>query len=47
VLGRGRSARVAMAGAARWADGRACTDCGRCVAGCPTGALHDDRPRGA
>jgi len=45
VLGRGPGTRIGMAGAATWADGGACTGCGRCITGCPTGALFDDTPR--
>lgn len=39
VSGRGARARIFTDGGARWADSRSCTDCGRCVEACPTGAL--------
>jgi len=38
VLGRGARSRLAADGPA-WGESASCTDCGRCVAACPTGAL--------
>jgi NAD-reducing hydrogenase small subunit len=40
VVGRGSTSRIATDGAT-WGESRACTDCGRCVFACPTGALFE------
>lgn len=41
LLGRGHRTRLATDGGARWAASPTCTDCGRCVVACPTGALME------
>jgi bidirectional [NiFe] hydrogenase diaphorase subunit len=39
VISRGINARVVPELAARWGDAKTCTNCGKCVKACPTGAL--------
>jgi len=41
VAGRGATSRIVLDGGGRWSDSTACTDCGRCVTACPTGALFE------
>jgi bidirectional [NiFe] hydrogenase diaphorase subunit len=40
VAGRGRDARLVAELGKPWGDAQSCTWCGKCVAVCPTGALH-------
>jgi NAD-reducing hydrogenase small subunit len=40
VVGHGIGSRIATDGAT-WGESRACTDCGRCVSACPTGAIFE------
>jgi bidirectional [NiFe] hydrogenase diaphorase subunit len=40
VVGHGLGSRIATDGAT-WGESRACTDCGRCVTACPTGAIFE------
>jgi len=39
VSGRGARSRLSFDGGLSWGASRSCTDCGRCVEACPTGAL--------
>ncbi len=40
VAGRGRGAHLVAELGKPWGDARSCTECGKCVAVCPTGSLH-------
>lgn len=41
VIGRGGAVRIGADYDQPWGDAASCTDCGRCVAACPTGALFE------
>jgi bidirectional [NiFe] hydrogenase diaphorase subunit len=41
VMGRGEHARVVTDLGSRWGESTTCTDCGKCVQVCPTGALFE------
>jgi len=44
VTGRGAHARLFTDGGGRWGSSATCTDCGKCVTACPTGALFEKVP---
>jgi bidirectional [NiFe] hydrogenase diaphorase subunit len=47
VSGRGATSRIISDLAEPWGDSRTCTDCGKCVQSCPTGALFEKGPEKA
>jgi bidirectional [NiFe] hydrogenase diaphorase subunit len=46
VCGRGTESRIISDLAEAWGDSATCTDCGKCVQACPTGALFDKGSEG-
>jgi len=46
VSGRGAASRIISDLAEPWGDSKTCTDCGKCVQACPTGALFEKNAEG-